>query len=204
MATYTINFDNNSNSSGNFCIFQRDPNSLNHGVFVLAWLVQFVNAHSKLPISWNTDVYFFWAKTGTLAPGVIFNAGEALQTSMTENNAVTLTKEDGNYKFAGQKNWHQQGMLSVTSDNTTAINQASVGIGMSGAGTFAVQAQPNMTFLFSPGAEYWVTFGDFQQGQVMDPTEFINSVKIVFPYGIFTMNVTLNMDNTWIISQGQD
>jgi len=203
MATYTINFDNNTDSPGNFCIFQRNQNSPNHDGFVLAWLVQFANPHSKLPISWNTDFYFFWAQTGTLTPGVIFNAGEALQTSMTENNAVTLTKQDGNYKFAGQKNWHQQGMLSVTADNTTAINQASVGIGMSGAGTFAVQAQPNMTFLFSPGSEYWVTFGDFQQGQVMDPTQFINPVKIDFPYGIFTMNVTLNMDNTWTITQGQ-
>lgn len=109
MATYTINFDNNTDSPGNFCIFRRDPNSPNHDGFVLAWLVQFANPHSKLPISWNI-----------------------------------------------------------------------------------------------PGSEYWVTFGDFQQGQVIDPGEFINPVKIDFPDGIFTMNVTLNMDNTWTITQGQD
>ncbi|WP_254412712.1 hypothetical protein [Dyadobacter diqingensis] len=37
-------------------------------------------------------------------------------------------------------------VLSVSTDTTTAFNQASIGIGMSGSGTLAVQAQPNMTF----------------------------------------------------------
>jgi hypothetical protein len=204
MATYTINFVNNSSSAGSFCVFQQNPNSPNQGVFSLAWLAKSAAPHSKIPISWNTDLYFFWAKTGELKPGIIFNAGEALLTDMRENNAVTVTKHDGNYKFTDQKNWHQQGILSVTSDNTTAINQASVGIGMSGSGTFAVQAQPWMTFLFSPNSEYWVTFGNIQQGQVLNSSETSNAVQIVFPHGIFSMNVTLNMDNTWTVTQGLD
>ncbi|HEY8927759.1 MAG TPA: hypothetical protein VIM55_01110 [Mucilaginibacter sp.] len=204
MATYTINFVNNSNSGGNFCVFQQNHNSPNPGVFSLAWLSQFANPHSKLPISWNTDSYFFWAKTGALAPGVIFNAGEALQAGMTENNEVTLTKRDGNYKFTGLQTWFQQGTLRVTSDANTAINQASVGIGMSGSGTFAVQAQPNMTFHFSPAVDYWVTFGDFKQGQVLNPSDLGRAVKIDFPHGIFSMNATLNPDNTWTITPGLD
>ncbi|WP_448697870.1 hypothetical protein ACFGVR_13765 [Mucilaginibacter sp. AW1-3] len=204
MATYTINFVNNSTSPGNFCVFQKKPDSPNPDVFSLAWLARHADPNSKVPISWNTDYYFFWAKTGALKPGLIFNAGEALKTSMTESNAVTVTKDDGNYKFREQKNWHQQGMLSITSDNTTAINQASVGIGMSGSGTFAVQAQPNMTFLFSPKSEYWITFGNINQGQVLNQSEIDNEVQIVFPHGIFSMNATLNKDNTWTITQGLD
>ena len=89
------------------------------------------------------------------------------------------------------------------SDNTTAINQASVGIGLSGAVAFAVQAQPNMYFRFSPRFDYWVTFADVKQGQVLNPSE-INAVKIEFPYGIFSMNATLNADNTWTITPGLD
>jgi hypothetical protein len=204
MSTYTIYLTNNSSSQQSFSVFQQKPNSPNHDVFPLAWRTESAAPHAKVPISWNDDLYFFWAKPGELKPGVIFNAGEALKTSMTENNAVTLTKENNNYKFTDQKNWHQQGLLSVTCDATTAIRQASVGVGMSGAGVFAVQAQPNMTFLFSPHPEFWVTFGNFQQGQVLDPSEMHDAVQVVFPHGIFSMNATLNPDNTWTITQGLD
>jgi rhizosphere induced protein len=138
-----------------------------------------------------------------LKPGVIFNAGENSPTGMAENNYITLTKEDGNYKFINRKDWHQQGVLCVMSDNTTAINQASIGIGLSGAVAFAAQAQPNMHFVFTPRLEYWVTFADVKQGQVLEPSE-LNALKIDFPYGIFSMNATFNADNSWTITPGLD
>ncbi len=137
-------------------------------------------------------------------PGVIFNAGEAFLTSLTENNAVTLTKRDNNYKFIDQKRGYQQGVLSVITDTTTAFNQASIGIGMSGSGTLAVQAQPNMNFLFSPHQQYWITFGDFKQGQVLNQSEIPDAVHIVFQHGIFSMNATINEDGTWTVTQGLD
>ncbi len=137
-------------------------------------------------------------------PGVAFNAGEAIPTSPTENNEITLTKQDGNYKFINQQNFYEQGTFSITSDMYTAINQASVGIGMSGAGTFAVQAQPNMTFRFTPHPEYWITFGEVEQGQVLHPSEISKAVQVEFPYGIFSMNVTLNADKSWTVTPGLD
>lgn len=203
MSTFTINFVNNSNSSGSFCVFQQNHNSPNPNVFPLAWRVERAGPHSQLAISWNTDLYFFWGKTGALKPGVIFNAGENSPASINENNEITLTKEDGNYKFINRRSGYRQDSLSIIADNTTAINQASVGIGLSGAVAYAVQAQPNMHFLFSPRFDYWITFADVQQGQVLDPSE-INAVKIDFPYGIFSMNAMLNPDNTWTITQGLD
>ena len=203
MATYTINFVNNSGSAGSFCVFQQNPNSPNPGVFSLAWLAQFVNPNGKVSIGWNTDFYFFWAKTGRLKPGVIFNAGEALLADTNENNSVTVTKDNGNYQFIKQTKY-VHGKFMITSDQNTAINQASVGIGMSGSGTFAVQAQPQMAFVFEPRPEYWITFGDFKQGQVLDASAINNPAQIIFPHGIFSMDVTLNADGTWSIEQGLD
>lgn len=204
MPTFTINFTNNSNSAGDFCVFQQNPNSPNPGVFPLAWRVEFGRPGTRLAISWNTELYFFWAKTGELQPGVIFNPGENAPTSMAERNEITLTKADGNYKFIEQRNGYQQGSLSIITDVNTAIHQASVGIGISGAPVLAVQAQPNMRFQFTPHFEYWVTFGDLRQGQVLDPSEISNPVKVDFPHGIFSMNATLNMDNNWTITPGMD
>ena len=106
MPTFTINFVNNSDSSGSFCVFQQNHNSPNPDVFPLAWRVENAGPHSQLAISWNMDLYFFWGKTGPLKPGVIFYAGENSPTSLAENNDITLTKEDGNYKFVNKKNAH--------------------------------------------------------------------------------------------------
>jgi hypothetical protein len=204
MATFTINFVNNSYSSGNFCVFQQNPNSPNPGVFPLAWRVQSAGPQMRLAISWNTDLYFFWAKTGELQPGVIFNPGENAPTSMTERNEITLTKDERDYKFINQRTGYQQGSLTIISDANTAIRQASVGFGLSGAPMVAVQAQPNMNFQFTPRFEYWATFGKMRQGQVLSPSEISNPVRIEFPHGIFSMNATLNADNSWTITQGMD
>jgi len=204
MSTFTINFTNNTNIAGDFCIFQRNPDHMNPNIFPLAWRAQAAAPHAMVPISWNTDLYFFWAKTGPLQPGIMFNAGQAFPTDLTRANMITLTKRDGNYAFVDQRDWHQQGVLNVTADATMAHQQASIGYGMSGASAFAVQAQPNMSFVFAPRAEYWVTFGDIPQGQVLDPEILTNVAKVEFPHGIFSMNVTLNEDHTWTIKQGMD
>lgn len=203
MSTFTINFANNSSSAGFFCVFQQSHNSPNPQVFPLAWRVEPAAPNSKLAISWNTDLYFFWAKTGELRPGVTFYAGQNARTNLTDQNEITLTKVDRDYQFTNQRNAYQQGILIITADATTVPNQASVGIGLSGAVAYAVQAQPNMQFHFAPRLEYWVAFGEFKQGEVLDPSG-ITPVKIDFPYGIFSMNATFNPDNTWTITPGMD
>lgn len=203
MSTFTINFVNNSSISGNFCVFQQNHNSPNPDVFSLAWRVEPAAPHSRLAISWNMEHYFFWAKTGELKPGVVFLPGENASTDMYGRNDITLTKQDRNYKFVDQKDSYQQGIMTINADAYTAIRQASVGIGMSGVPTFAVQAQPNMRFWFAPRFDYWVTFGEFKQGQVLDPST-LNAVKIEFPHGIFSMDATFNPNNTWTITQGLD
>lgn len=204
MSTFTINFTNNTNISGNFCVFQLDSNSPRMNVFPVAWRAQPAGPNTRVPISWNTDYHFFWAKTGRLQPGVMFHAGQAIATNLREGNAITLTNHHGGYAFVGQQNAPEQGTLRITTDATTAHEQASVGIGMSGATAFAVQAQPNMTFVFEPRVEYWVMFSDTPQGQVIDPTIITNAVKVEFPHGISSMNVTLNPNFTWTVTQGMD
>jgi len=203
MSTFTINFVNNSSSPGDFCIFQQNPNSQGSRVFSLAWRVERAAPRTQLAISWNIDPYFFWAKTGELERGVVFNAGGNARTSMTEDNEITLTKRDRDYIFKDQKNWYQQGALSIQTDGTTVPGQASVGIGWSGAVAYAVQAQPMMRYVFSPRFDYWVAFGSFQQGEVLNPSE-LGAVKVEFPQGIFSMNATLNADNSWTIKRGLD
>jgi hypothetical protein len=202
MSTFTINFTNNSHSSGNFCVFQQDPSNPSPYVFPLAWRVERGFPQSHVAISWNTDYSFVWGYTGTLMPGVAFQAGENVPAGLTNDNEITFTNRGGRYQFVDRRTGYQQGALTIMADPTTAINDASVGIGLSGAPSFAVQAQPNMVFRFSSRVEYWVTFSQVTQGEVLDRHR-VDAVKVDFPHGISTMNATLNADNTWTITQGR-
>jgi rhizosphere induced protein len=50
---------------------------------------------------------------------------------------------------------------------------------------------------------HWVCFGHLQEGSVLEPSTIKKAVQVNFPEGIFSMNVTLNADNTWTITQGK-
>jgi rhizosphere induced protein len=39
---------------------------------------------------------------------------------------------------------------------------------MSGNGTLAAPAQPAWTYIFTPRPQYWITFGEYAQGPVLD------------------------------------
>lgn len=49
---------------------------------------------------------------------------------------------------------------------------------------------------------YWVTAGDFEQGEVLDVTEIANAAAVVFPPGVFAMTAVLGANNTWTVSPG--
>jgi rhizosphere induced protein len=197
MSQKTIIFTNNSDHGGSFCIFQQHPNP---GTSALAWFVKFANPGTMVYFSWDdTDYCFIWKETGPLIPGQKSEASQFLPAAPYDNNVVTLTKSNGGYQFIDQTSGGQPGMLTVRTDQTVLVNQASVGVGMSGSGTFAVQTLPQMIFTFEPHAEYWLAFGDFQQGQAFDTSTISNPFQIIFPPNISTMRVALDMNNSWAV-----
>lgn len=204
MGTYTINFFNNSSLEGSFCVFQQTPEDIGPNVFALAWFAKLTNPGTRLSFSWDLDYCFIWDETGVLVPGITFEASQVLAGGLTENNMVTLTKGDGAYEFVHQTTGGQPGSLAVNNDATIPVGEASVGIGMSGSGTFAVQAQPNITYVFTPHPQYWVAFGNFQQGQALDSSEINNPVQLMFPPNTYDLDVTLNADNSWTVTQAAD
>lgn len=199
MAQYSINFINNSSNSGNFMCFQKDPDISTDGVMSLAWFAKYAHPNTNIRFDWEIDYSFVWGQTGELIPGVMFYAGETLDADLEQNNKVTLRYLDGAYTFTNQTTQEPGGSLYVYEDDTVPLKMASVGIGMSGAGTFVVQAQPNMNVTFTPHPTYWVAFGNYQTGEVLDIQEINNDAQVEFPPGVYAMNAILNMDNTWTI-----
>jgi rhizosphere induced protein len=205
MATqYSLIFVNNSTQTGSACVYQQDPDTTDPNVMSLAWFAKAAAPTTTLQFDWTVDYSFVWSETGTLKPGVMFTASQNLPADLSTSNQVQFTTAGGAYTFQNQSQGGQAGTLYVLEDNTIPPNQASVGIGMSGSGTFAVQAQPNITAEFTPHPEYWITFGNYTAGEVLDVTTITASANIAFPANTYSMTATLGSNNTWTVQSTAD
>lgn len=197
---YTVRFLNNSSNSGNACLYQYDPGKNISGLVSLAWLSKFTNPNTYARFAWEVTYDFVWSETSQLTPGVMVDAGQVLAADLIYQNLITLTY-NGGYEFINPSTGPQAGNLNIVQDGTIIPNTASVGIGMAGSPTFLVPAQPNMNVVFTPHPRYWITFCDYQEGQVLDVVEMSNSVEIVFPANVTSMTAILNQDNTLTVQQ---
>lgn len=195
--TYTLIFQNNSTNRGSVCVYQEDPNIGNPNVQSLAWFAKRAAPTTRSIFTWSVDYSFIWAETGELIPGVLFAASQTWQADLTSTNQVTFSHAGEMYTFQNQQRGPQAGSLYIREDATVPLKQASVGIGMSGAGTFAVQAQPNFNLIFTPHPKYYITFGEFTPGEVLDITQITDKAEIRFPAGVTSMTAILLEDNSW-------
>ena len=192
---FSIKAINNSSQSGSFMLFQRDRN-MQQNVFSLAWMTQFVQPRNQTQFSWGVNYNFVSGQTGSLRPGVKFNASELVGTNLTNGNAITLAANG----FTNQMNQSPTGKLYIKEDSSIPMGSLSVGIGMSNAPTFVTQAMPNTQVIFTPTPEYWIAFGNYEPGEVLDTQRINNCTRIEFNSGVTAMNVTFNQDGSWNVS----
>lgn len=197
---YTLTVKNNSRNFGNICVYQRQPDIDDPTLMSLAWFSESAHPTTLVQFSWTIDYAFIWDETGPLVPGVVFEASQTWSAGLTSNNSITLSSLQSALTFKDLITGGQPGTLYVHNDATVPFDTASVGVAMSGAGTFAKPAQPNRTYNFTPHPEYWVTFGEYEVGEVLDVGAITNAQKIVFSPNVYNANVTLNVDNTWTVN----
>ena len=203
---YSLTFVNNTTNAWSACVYQTDPDINIPNVQSLAWFAEVAAPTTTVLFQWQIDYAFTWGETGPLVPGVIYSASQTWPANLTTTNQVTLTQPQSPqgpyYTFSNQTIGPNPGSLYISEDNTVGLGNASVGIAMSGAGVFVVEAEPNLNLIFTPHPVYWITFGMYEQGEVLNITEITNSQEIAFPPGVYAMTATLNADNTWSVAQG--
>jgi hypothetical protein len=200
MSSYAVTFNNKSANFGVVCLYQADANANMPGM-PLAWMCQPSAPDTYTTFQWTIDYAFIWDRIGTLVPGMIVKPSQMAPADPNAMNQITFTRASpGMFEFTNPTQRQPLGSLIIQQDGTIPLNQLAVGISMSGSGTFAVQAQPNTTAVFTPRPSYWITFGQYTAGQVLDPGRIPNSAEIIFPPDVFTMTAALNADNSWTIS----
>jgi rhizosphere induced protein len=195
---YSIKFKNQSTNWGNACIYQTAPD-LAPNMMSLAWIAISTHPTTDVVFEWTIDYGFSWSETGTLTPGVVFKASQSWPADLENTNIVKLKYEREAYTFAEQGRGPTEGTLYVQQAYNIPLKMASIGISMAGLPVFAEQAQPNYTIMITPKPKYWITFGNYTQGEVLDITEVTNTCEIDLGGTIFNRTVTLNQDNTWTV-----
>ncbi|UJX41481.1 protein RhiA [Desulfovibrio sp. JY] len=196
---YTLNVSNSSARPGYFCIYQTfDEQEVMINLFSLAWFSKGCNPGTQVSFRWSIDYGFCWGETETLVPGVTFAASETKDgdPSRIDQNSTNLTHNAFGYNFTGASKTAPMGTLGIFTDDTVPVNKAAVGISMGGSPALVVQAGPNLDFIFKPHPRYWICFGNYIQGQVIDLNMMTAAQEIEFFPNEYTIYATLQPNNT--------
>lgn len=195
---YSVTFVNNSANYGSVCIYQTDP-SLGRDIVSLAWITKAAHPTTIIKFGWNDEYSFVWSETGMLQPGIVFKASQIWAADLKTNNYVEFDYEDSAYTFKNLTSGECRGELTIAEMPSIPVNDTSVGIGMAGSAVFVKQAQPNINLKFQPHPSYWITFGDYVQGEVLEPLRITQKACLTFPANIHSLAAILNSDNTWTV-----
>jgi hypothetical protein len=196
---YSLIFGNDSIYPWDACLYQNDLDLGVPGAQPLAWLSRRVAPSARLVFTWEISYSFVQAATGTLVPGVIFAATQRLDTDLSTNNQVPFTFKAGYSAFGPPTAGPRPDSLYIRQERSIPLNTLAVGIGVSGASTYAIQAMPNVNLKFTPHPNYWLTFGTFIPGEVLEVGVLNNPLHVQFPPNVYSMTAILQRDHSWVL-----
>ena len=154
---------------------------------------------TDLEFNWSSDYSFVWSNTTDLKLGTIVKTSQAWSANLNTMNKIIFDYIDNAYTFRDMAQGAHEGNLYIDQTQRVEPMVASVGIGMSGKGTFMLPSQPNMKIIMTPKPTYWLIFGNFEEGEALDITQ-VSEYALKLQYkGTKTMSVEWTGNNTWEI-----
>ncbi len=196
---YSLTVNNQASHSAYFMVYQSDPTQWDPNALSIAWFAKFSNPSptSKIKFSWGVDWGFSWGDTGKLQAGVRYDASETYEPQNSNDNLITLDY-NGAYLFGTPAAGQDPNRFYIQESKNIPVNSsASVGMTMSGNTVYAVQARPNQNLTFSPHPTYYLAYGNYEEGTVIDVSTVNNPLTLVYATGVYSLSTTLNADNTW-------
>lgn len=196
--SYSLTLKNQSAESWTFYVYQKPPQPIAN-VFSLAWFASpfVIVQDAQITFKWEIVYNFVWSATNILIPGVTFSASQTIDCSPSGNNKTNFSNLPGP-NFSSAIKGDPSGSLIIADADNVPNKTYSVGIGMSGTGTYAVQAGANLTHTFTPTPSYWVAAGsNVQVGTVLDITTIGLTEEVIFPISKYSAVGILGEDNDW-------
>lgn len=88
--------------------------------------------------------------------------------------------------------------MGIVCDSMIPAGTVSVGVAMSGKPTQACVASPGLKYTFTLHPRYWIAFGKFEEGEVIDLKRMTQKFEIQYPVNTYRRSVTLTPNNTWM------
>ena len=196
---YSLTVNNQASHSAYFMVYQNDPTLWDPNALSIAWFAKFSNPSptSKVKFSWGVDWGFSWGDTGKLQAGVQYDASETYEPQGPSDNLITLDYNGAYFFGTPSAGADPNRFYMQESKNIPVGSSASVGMTMSGNTVYAVQARPNQNLTFSPHPTYYLAYGSYEEGKVIDVSTINNPLQLVYATGVYSLTTTLNADNTW-------
>jgi hypothetical protein len=201
---YSLTVENRSHRSGSICVYTTSPDSqkIHNDLLSLAWFSKFAHPGTDVRFEWNINFSFVWSQTGTLLPGIRFFASEEkpAEPNSADKEKIYFNHDAGAYRFTDMPRTKETptGNLSIITRGNVPNNDAAIGIGMGGNPALVVPATPNYTFTFIPHIKYWLAFGTFTEGEVLDLNAMTSEIhEVVFSSNVYDKAVKLNENNLW-------
>ncbi|UFW88381.1 protein rhiA [Bradyrhizobium barranii] len=197
---YSLLVRNRSAQPWLFYVYQKLP-SLQANIFSLAWFCSpyQIQVGDQIRFTWEIDYNFIWSDTGVLIPGVDFEAWGMKDCSPDGKNTTEFSA--GTAPGLSQPvQAPPSGSLVVKDADNVPNNKFSVGLGMSGTGTYCVQAGTNLTHTFTPTPSYWVAAGtNLKIGTVLSINTITQTAEAKFPSAVYSLDCVLQDNNEWDI-----
>ncbi len=192
----TLLFINASAVSGTVCIFQTLQGEQLKNTHSIAWLTKEVESTTEVQFGWALDYGFVGAPDAQLEPGSVVTDCSFLPAR--PGSEVTYSCAGGACEFSDLRGG-PPGSLTIRQDATVSPTTGAVGIGMALNPTILTPALPNVIATFYLPCDYWIVFGRFEEGEVLDVADLSNRAEIDFTKGGNSMQAKLNRDFTWTI-----
>jgi hypothetical protein len=154
--------------------------------------VRYTFPTTSVSLEWTLEYGFFWMKPLGVSRLKVYQFRVA---DATHSNQITL-HSDRAYRFQDQGPGRAPGKLYIRQDRTVPLRQAWVGVSMAGSGILATPAQPNLELVLKPPFSYWITFGDFRPGELLDMERIKRAVRVEIPFDRQAVSTVLHADNT--------
>lgn len=195
---YSLTITNHATKSNYFMVYQNDPTSWDPNALAVAWFAKYSNPGPNVTVSfsWQINWGFSWADTGTLKAGIQYEASDYVDIKSGKNK-ITLDY-NGAYNFTNQEQGPTPDHFYLAEDGNIPVNSnASVGITLHGNTVYATQAEPNTNLTFSPHTSYYLAYGNYVEGDVIDVSSINNPLELPYDTGVYSLHTTLNPDNSW-------
>ena len=168
----------------------------------VAWLVQPCAPGNTVVFNWSIAYSVMWSQTGNLAPGASFVTYGSANVDPSQGDIQKFGLLGPAYSFLGPyASKGNPGTVGIACDGTVQNNQVSLALGMANKPVFACAAQPNINITFTPKPKYYLAFGQFQQGQIVDVATMSNSIELNYQAkGTYSFTAAIDAFNTWSLS----